>query len=108
MNSTVYCGASLGNNLIYQQATERVGKWIDEKGHQLVYSGCAAGLMGLIAGTVLDHCGKAIGVILGFLKERELAHSGLTKLFVVETMTERKQNSILLMLLLPYLADLAH
>lgn len=74
MNITVYCGASLGNNLIYQQATERVGKWIAEKEHQLIYGGGAASLMGLIAGTVLDHGGKAIGIIPEFLKERELAH----------------------------------
>lgn len=91
MNITVYCGASLGNNPIYQQATERVGKWIAQKGHQLVYGGGAAGLMGLIASTVLENGGKAIGVIPEFLKERELAHAGLTELFVVETMVERKQ-----------------
>lgn len=91
MNITVYCGASLGNNPIYQQTTERLGKWIAEKGHQLVYGGGAAGLMGAIANSVLEHGGKAIGIIPKFLKERELAHSGLTELFVVETMVERKR-----------------
>lgn len=91
MNITVYCGASLGNNPIYQQATERVGKWIAEKGHQLVYGGGAAGLMGVIADSVLLHGGHAIGVMPKFLTERELAHTGLTKLVIVETMTERKK-----------------
>lgn len=91
MNITVYCGASLGNNPLYQQATERLGKWIAEKGHQLVYGGGAAGLMGLIASTVLAHGGKVIGIIPEFLKERELAHPDLTELVVVETMPERKK-----------------
>ena len=91
MNITVYCGASLGNNPLYQQATECLGKWIAEKGHQLVYGGGAAGLMGLIASTVLAHGGKVIGIIPEFLKERELAYPNLTELVVVDTMPERKK-----------------
>lgn len=46
--------------------------------------------MGLIANSVLENGGKVIGIIPEFLKQRELAHSGLTELFVVETMVERK------------------
>lgn len=91
MNITVYCGASLGNNPIYQQATERLGKWIADNGHQLVYGGGAVGLMGLIADTVLAHGGQAIGVMPKFLTERELAHTRLTELVIVKTMNERKQ-----------------
>ncbi|RDF10873.1 TIGR00730 family Rossman fold protein [Haemophilus paraphrohaemolyticus] len=91
MNITVYCGASLGNKEVYQQATKKLGKWIAQKQHQLVYGGGAAGLMGLIANTVLENGGKVIGIIPEFLKERELAHSNLTELVVVQMMTERKK-----------------
>ena len=91
MNITVYCGASLGNNEIYQQATRKLGKWVAEKQHQLIYGGGAAGLMGLIADSVLAQGGKVIGIIPEFLKERELAHPNLTELVIVESMTERKK-----------------
>lgn len=91
MNITVYCGASLGNNEIYQQTTQKLGQWIAEKQHQLVYGGGASGLMGLIANSVLAQGGKVIGIIPEFLKERELAHPNLTELVIVESMTERKK-----------------
>lgn len=91
MNITVYCGASLGNNEVYQQASQKLSKWIAEKQHQLVYGGGAAGLMGLVADSVLAQGGKVIGIIPEFLKERELAHPNLTELVVVQSMTERKK-----------------
>ena len=90
MNITVYCGASLGNEPRYQQATIEMGKWIAQHQHTLVYGGGKAGLMGLVADTVLTQGGKAIGIIPEFLKDRELAHPNLTELHIVESMTERK------------------
>jgi uncharacterized protein (TIGR00730 family) len=46
--------------------------------------------MGLIADAVLINGGKVIGVIPGFLMEKEVGHKGLTDLEVVNTMHERK------------------
>jgi uncharacterized protein (TIGR00730 family) len=46
--------------------------------------------MGVLADTVLGNGGEAYGVITRALKEKEVAHSGLTSLTVVETMHERK------------------
>jgi uncharacterized protein (TIGR00730 family) len=48
------------------------------------------GLMGTIADAVLAEGGKVIGVIPGFLADKELAHKGCTELHVVETMHQRK------------------
>lgn len=90
MNITIYCGASLGNNLQYQEATKQLAKWIAERGYTLVYGGGRAGLMGLLADTVLAHGGKVIGVMPLFLQERELAHTELTEMITVSSMTERK------------------
>ena len=47
--------------------------------------------MGVLADAVLENGGQVIGVIPTFLKDRELAHPGLTELHVVETMSERKR-----------------
>lgn len=94
MNISVYCGASLGNKDLYEEAARTLGKWIAENGHTLVYGGGKAGLMGLIADEVLLHNGKVIGIIPTFLMDRELSHPNLTRLEVVHSMSERKNKMI--------------
>ena len=46
--------------------------------------------MGVIATEALSHGGSVIGVMPGSLVDRDLAHPGLTRLEIVETMHERK------------------
>lgn len=94
MKITVYCGASLGINSQHQQAAEQLGKWIAQHHHTLVYGGGKAGLMGVVADTVLANGGEVIGVMPSFLQQRELAHSGLTELISVATMSARKLKMI--------------
>ncbi len=90
LNITVYSGANRGNQAIFEQSAIELGSWIAKNNNTLVYGGGKAGLMGSLADTVLHSGGKAIGVIPTFLKNRELAHQNLTKLYVVESMSERK------------------
>lgn len=94
MKITVYCGASLGTNPLYQEAAQVLGRWIGEKGHTLVYGGGHVGLMGVLADTVLACGGQVIGVIPQFLKEREIAHPELTELITVPDMPHRKRTMI--------------
>lgn len=56
----------------------------------LIYGGGAVGLMGVIAESVLEHGGEVIGVIPEKLYELEVAHTGLTQLYRVKDMHERK------------------
>lgn len=56
----------------------------------LVYGGAHRGLMGVLADAMLAAGGRAIGVIPKSLVDREVAHTGLTTLHVVETMHQRK------------------
>jgi uncharacterized protein (TIGR00730 family) len=56
----------------------------------LVYGGGNVGLMGIIADAVLRAGGEAQGVIPENLIAREVGHNGLTKLYVVHSMHERK------------------
>jgi len=56
----------------------------------LVYGGAHRGLMGTLADAMLGAGGRVIGVIPSVLVEREIAHTGLTELHVVETMHQRK------------------
>ena len=57
----------------------------------LVYGGGNIGLMGVVADTVLAGGGDVQGVIPRALVAREVAHAGLSKLHIVESMHERKQ-----------------
>ncbi|MFC0232852.1 TIGR00730 family Rossman fold protein [Vagococcus entomophilus] len=94
MKIAVYCGASVGNDGKYIACAKKIGEWLAKEGHTLVYGGGHAGLMGVLADTVLKNHGDVIGVIPEFLKNRELAHTSLTELFVVEDMHQRKKKMI--------------
>jgi len=76
MNSIcIFCGSSLGSDPIFQQIAQLTGQTIAKQGKTLVYGGGRSGLMGVIPRALVD---------------RELAHPGLTRLYVVENMHERK------------------
>jgi hypothetical protein len=86
----VYCGASLGADPVYADAARGLARALVEHNIGLVYGGGKVGLMGVIADEVLRLGGDATGVIPKHLVEREVGHAGLTRLFVVKDMHERK------------------
>lgn len=86
----VFCGAAKGHNPAFAAAAQALGAELAQRGQELVYGGGRVGLMGEVADAVLAHKGKAIGVITKLLETRELAHRGVQRLEVVETMHERK------------------
>lgn len=90
MNIAVYLGSTNGKNPKIKDDTIQFGQWIGKKKHTLVYGGGNNGLMGELANACLAQEGKVFGVIPEFLKERELAHQGLTELHCVQTMAQRK------------------
>ena len=51
---------------------------------------CWYGLMGVVADAVLAAGGEVVGVIPHTLMEREIGHTGVTRLHVVDSMHERK------------------
>jgi uncharacterized protein (TIGR00730 family) len=86
----VFCGSSPGSKPEYRAEAVRLGQLLGEAGLALVYGGAHAGLMGALADSALDHGCKVIGVIPRSLSGIEVAHQGLTRLVLVETMHERK------------------
>jgi len=86
----VYCGSSPGRLPEYRDAAQALGHELAARGLGLVYGGASVGVMGAVADAVLEKSGQAIGVIPFALATREVAHSGLDELFVVESMHERK------------------
>ena len=86
----VFCGASNGVRPEYSTAARSLGLEIARRGATLVYGGGRAGLMGQIADGALEGGGQVVGIITTLLRDRELGHSGITQLHVVQTMHERK------------------
>jgi uncharacterized protein (TIGR00730 family) len=86
----VFCGASNGARPEYSQGAWALGQALGRAGITLIYGGGRAGLMGAVADAALSVNGKVIGVITKLLEGRELGHTGITELHVVETMHERK------------------
>lgn len=86
----VFCGSSGGSRPAYAAAARQVGERLARRGLRLVYGGGRVGLMGAVADGALAAGGAVIGVIPEALMRRELAHVGLTELYVVASMHERK------------------
>ena len=86
----VYCGSAAGAQSVFADATKATARAMVGRDVELVYGGGRLGLMGLIADTVLELGGRVYGVIPAALIELEVAHEGVTELYRVETMHERK------------------
>jgi uncharacterized protein (TIGR00730 family) len=87
---SVFCGSSPGASKIYIEEAERLGTQLAKEGLTVVYGGARVGIMGTVASSALKAGGEVIGVIPKMLMEREIAHTELTELIVVNTMHERK------------------
>ncbi|MFT4436149.1 TIGR00730 family Rossman fold protein [Caballeronia sp. 15715] len=87
----VYCGSANGARPVYAEAAKAFGRALVEADLALVYGGGSVGLMGIIADEVLALGGRAIGVIPELLMNKEVGHKGLTELYVVPDMHQRKK-----------------
>jgi uncharacterized protein (TIGR00730 family) len=86
----VYCGANSGSNPVFVAAAKELGKLLAENDIGLVYGGASIGIMGALADSVLEHGGHVTGIIPHGLFQREVAHNGISKLLVVDSMHDRK------------------
>lgn len=87
----VYCGSRVGSAPQFATVAANVGRWIGERGGQLVYGGGNNGLMGIVADATLAAGGRVVGIIPDALVEREFAKLDCTELHVVNNMHERKR-----------------
>ncbi len=87
----VYCGSSINVDEDFKDAAKAMGKILADNNIRLIYGGGKAGLMGIIADSVMDNGGEVIGIIPSHISDREIQHKGLTELIIVESMHVRKQ-----------------
>ncbi|MEO6226323.1 MAG: TIGR00730 family Rossman fold protein [Thermomonas sp.] len=86
----VYCGSNTGNNPLYAAQARLLGERLAADGIALVYGGGNVGLMGIVADAVLAGGGEVIGVIPQQLVDWEVAHRGVSRLEIVDSMHTRK------------------
>ena len=87
----VFCGSNHGNSPAFTAAAGEPGEAVAARGIELIYGGSHVGLMGVLADAALARGGKVVGVLPRFMADKELAHTKLTRLHLVDTMHERKR-----------------
>ena len=86
----VFAGSSPGRRPEYVAAARTLAKDCAARGLGLVFGGGSVGMMGALADAALEAGAEVIGVIPRALASKELAHTGVTELRLVESMHERK------------------
>ena len=86
----VFCGSSPYSNSKYFETAKDLANLLVKHKIGLVYGGSNIGTMKVIADTVLEAGGEAVGIMPQVLVDKEIAHPGLTELHIVDSMHERK------------------
>ncbi len=86
----VFCGSARGASPAYGDAAVALGAELAARGTTLVFGGGKIGIMGVLADACLAAGGQVVGVIPQHLWDREVGHTGVTRMHVVASMHERK------------------
>lgn len=87
----VFCGSRFGTNPRYAEACTALGAGIAAAGWRLVYGGGHVGLMGVVADAALAGGAEVLGIIPDFLQRREVAHGGVGRMVITDSMHDRKR-----------------
>ena len=90
----LFCGAKPGNDPAFLALAAEAGAALARRGWRLVYGGGSVGLMKAAADAALAGGGEVIGIIPDLLMQREVGHTGLTRLEIVDDMAIRKTRMI--------------
>jgi uncharacterized protein (TIGR00730 family) len=87
----VFCGAQNSVPAEHLELALTFGRDLAKNNRKLVYGGGDCGLMGKVANGALLGGGEVIGVFPRSLSRIEVEHQGLSKMYLVDSMHERKQ-----------------
>lgn len=91
MKIAVYCSAKDVIPEEFLSLGDKLGKWIAENGHTLVYGGATGGLMTRTSCACKNAGGKVIGVVPQRIIEAGRKAEGCDELILVTDMAERKR-----------------
>ncbi len=87
----VFCSSRMGNDPIYAQHAEEMGRLLGQNGFDLVYGGGSSGLMGVVASAARDNGSRVFGVITqAFKNSATYAPVDGTVEKIVRTLPSRK------------------
>jgi uncharacterized protein (TIGR00730 family) len=95
MKVCVYCGATNGHDPAHLAAAIALGRDIAAGGHELVYGGGNAGLMGAVAEACRIGGARVTGIIPDFLVKREMLNEKADEVVITRDMHERKMEMFL-------------
>ncbi|MCL1850817.1 MAG: TIGR00730 family Rossman fold protein, partial [Bacteroidetes bacterium] len=87
----LFCGSADGFNEKYKEIAAAFGKMCAENHITLYYGGAALGLMKAAADACRAHNGKVVGIAPSFFSNSTVIDTTLEELYLVDSMSERKQ-----------------
>lgn len=87
----LFCGSAEGNDPKYATIAQEFGQKCAEKKWALYYGGASLGLMKAAAHSCRSHGGRIIGITPSFFSDNTVVDRSLEELFLVDSMSERKQ-----------------
>ena len=91
MKICVFCSANQAINQTFFHASEELGKWLAENGHELVFGGVNQGLMECIAQATKAAGGKTIGVVPSIVEATGRTSQYNDVVITCDNLSERKQ-----------------
>ena len=88
---TIYCSHSDNLDQEFYNLAEEIGYFLGKNNISLIYGGGNSGLMGKVSNIALKNGSTVIGIIPEFLKKDENINYNISKIIVVQSMSERKK-----------------
>ena len=90
MKICVFCSANKDIAPEYYEMTRRLGRWMGEQGHTLVFGGCDMGLMACVAEAVHKAGGCTVGVVPSKVEENGRVSPYLDVHIPCDNLSDRK------------------
>jgi len=92
----IFCGSKSGLDTIYTKSAIKLGEILAKRNIRLIYGGASTGIMGALAKSVVENGGNVTGVMARETLSKELPNTKVSKLILVDSLSERKQTMLLL------------
>ena len=94
----IFCSANGNISVSYFKETEKLGRWIGENGHSLVWGGCNLGLMEAVGRSFLEgraarqegQSGSLIGVVPRIIEEKGKVFPDIDRRINCDNLSQRK------------------
>lgn len=90
MKIAIFCSANKDIDPDFFTATEKLGKWMADNGHDLVFGGCNLGLMDCIGKAVKANGGRVIGVVPSLVEKNGRTFDNLDVEIPCDNLSDRK------------------